>query len=265
MFSWLKKKPGPPDAAAVVRRTVILKYLLVKGIATPPPAYLAQCKERWGEDRWNKFVTEMRSRFASDVQRLRDSRLWNDMDSDERDFMQMEPTIFKNQALIDAIWLAESAMCLLWALGFLPELLPYDRQADPEITNKLPLQSVQDLVKRASLRTADTIRKQRDLAELWHWRSRTRQLQETGKMPTVIAGGFTIEKVVQISATTAAEDGAFPAAIAEDFPAFGKAYRELTKEEFSIVTSIAMERHRAFNWLCGFAPGNRWSETPTGT
>jgi len=26
-----------------------------------------------------------------------------------------------------------------------------------------------------------------------------------------------------------------------------------------------MERHKALNWLCGFAPGNRWDETPTDT
>jgi hypothetical protein len=68
-----------------------------------------------------------------------------------------------------------------------------------------------------------------------------------------------------MASAKAAEDGAFPAVIGDDFPAFGKPYRDLTREEFLGVTSIALERHRAFNWLCGFAPGNKWSQTPTDT
>ncbi len=265
MFSWLKKKAGPPDAAAVIKRVAILNNVMAKGLATPPPVYLAEWKAKWNNDEWNKFVGEFQSQFAPRVQRLRDNGLWEDMSRSERDFMEMGPTVVENQALIDAIWLAESAMCLLWALGYISEILPYDCQAEPEITNKLPAESVQDLVKKAALRAADAIQKQRDLAELWHWRARTRQLQESGRMPSVIEGGLTIEKVLRLSATKAAENGALPAPIGDDFPAFGKAYRDLTKEEFSIATSIAMERHRALNWLCGFAPGNRWVETPTDT
>lgn len=32
---------------------------------------------------------------------------------------------------IDASWLAESIMCLLWALGCRTEVAPYDQQASP--------------------------------------------------------------------------------------------------------------------------------------
>ena len=41
--------------------------------------------------------------------------------------------------------------------------------------------------------------------------------------------------------------------------------RDLTEEEWREVTSIAAERHFALNWLCGYAPGNRWDATPTET
>jgi hypothetical protein len=131
----------------------------------------------------------------------------------------------------------------------------------------LPGGTIGVLIKNATLRSADEITKQRDLAELWHWRSRTRQLQESGKMPDTIpgSGGKNINEIIQMAATKAAEDGAFPAAIGGDFPAFNKPYRDAISKEFSRLTSIAMERHRAFNWLCGFAPGNRWADTPTET
>ena len=106
----------------------------------------------------------------------------------------------------------------------------------------------------------------RDLAELWHWRSRTRRLQEEGRMPTILdSRGLTIERLLQLSSAKAAEEGMAPPPIDGDFPAFGKPYRSLTRDEFSIATSIAMERHRAFNWMCGYAPGNRWAYTPTET
>ena len=84
-------------------------------------------------------------------------------------------------------------------------------------------------------------------------------------MPMVVAKGLTINKVIQMASGKAAENGVFPAPIGNDFPAFNKAYRDLSAEEYSIANSIARERHRAFNWLCGLAPGNRWTETPTET
>jgi uncharacterized protein DUF4272 len=248
-----------------MRRAIILKHSFVKGLATPPADYLAQCRKRWGEDEWKKFAMAEQAQIAKQVQRLRESGLWKDMDRTERDFMEADSTKVTEQAIIDAAWLAEPVVCLLWALGYVSELSPYDHQVDPELTNKLPKEPTQVLVTTAKLRPTDSIRRQRDLAELWHWRSRTRQLLESGRMPSLPSGGMTIDTVIQMASVKAAEDGAFPAPIGDDFPAFGKAYRELTPEEFSIATSIARERHRAFNWLCGRAPGNRWADTPTDT
>jgi len=56
-----------------------------------------------------------------------------------------------------------------------------------------------------------------------------------------------------------------PTSIDEDFPAFGRAYRDLSSDEWAAVKSIAMERHFALNWLCGYAPENGWDDTPTDT
>ena len=84
-------------------------------------------------------------------------------------------------------------------------------------------------------------------------------------MPSGLPKGWTIEQVIQTVATKAAENGSFPAPIGNDFPVLGRPHHELTPDEFSRLTSIAMERHRAFNWLCGYSPGNRGAETPTET
>jgi hypothetical protein len=54
-----------------------------------------------------------------------------------------------------------------------------------------------------------------------------------------------------------------PTAIDGDFPAFGKAYSALTEREFVHCAWIAVGRHRALNWLCGYA--ENWDEVPTDT
>ena len=264
MFDWLKKKDTPPDASAVMGRVIILKYVFVKGLATPPSEYLAQCKERWSVDEWNQYLDAAQKQNAQQIGRLRQNGLWNAMDAAERRFMQAGPAEVTQKDRIDASWRTESIACLLWALGYISEVFPYDEQVNPELTNKLPVEPVEVLIKKAALRPREAIEKQRDIAELWHWRSRTRQLQESGHKFT-FPDGMTIEKLLQTSSARAATCGDIPTPIGEDFPTFGKAYRDLTPEEYSRATSIAVERHHAFNWLCGLAPSNRWAETPTDT
>ena len=265
MFSFFKKKSGPPDAAIVMKRAIILKHTLVKGLASPEPNSLAELQRQWTENDRIQFDKESRALSRQQIDKLIESGLWNEMEQYERDFMLAGPAEITQQSLLNAIWLAESAVCLLWALGFVDEIPPYDEQSDPKLTNRLPLEQVNVLLSKATLRSSSTVSKQRDLAELWHWRSRTRQLQEAGRMPANLPGGRTIEEVIRLVSEKAGGNHEIPAPIGNDFPAFGKSYRDLTAEEFSVMTSIAMERHRAFNWLCGYAPNNRWSETPTDT
>ena len=79
------------------------------------------------------------------------------------------------------------------------------------------------------------------------------------------AGYHSYDDIVRHVARNAARQGTIPTCIEDDFPARGKAYRALSKEEWSEVTSIAVERHYALNWLCGHATENKWDETPTDT
>ena len=106
--------------------------------------------------------------------------------------------------------------------------------------------------------------KARDVAELWHWRSRTRQLQESGR-DVELPNDLTLADVIRMAAENAAAARLFEKAMEGDFPALGLSYAHLTGDQWAEVTSIAMERHKALNWLCGYAPGNKWEQTPTET
>ncbi len=170
----------------------------------------------------------------------------------------------------DASWRVEAVQTLMWALGSLPALPAYDTPANPKLLVKIPSREVAQFIRSARLRGADELEGARANAEFWHWRSRTRQLIERGAPFTVTeqmskAGIRGFDDIVRLSARQAAQDGTIPPCIDEDFPAHGKAYRDLTDEEWAQVQSITVERHYTLNWLCGFAPGNQWDETPTDT
>ena len=143
---------------------------------------------------------------------------------------------------------------------------PYDAEADLALLKEGP-SAARDWLRSAALRPKAEINQARDVAELWHWRSRTRELIEKARpLPEgLVAAGFrSYDDIIKLTVTKAAEDGV-TSVIDDDFSLKGKAYRALTDDEWSKVRSITIERHFALNWLCGLAPKNRWDETPTET
>jgi hypothetical protein len=254
-----------PNVSAVKKRVSILTQVLRKAAATPPPEMLMQWMEKWSEEDREHFVRESNARRAACLSRMKEVGLWDEMDEQERLFMETGDLETTQRQMIDASWLAESIACLLWALGQLEEMPGYDEEASFEWIKSHLVNRVQEDTKSACLRSAEEIDRKRDLAELWNWRCRTRRLLESKEVSVVLQNGMTMDEIVRLCAIKATEEYAFNSPIGNDFPAFGKPFREISVDEFAMATSIAQERHRAFNWLCGYAPGNRWNETPTDT
>lgn len=88
-------------------RAIILKFIFVKSLATPPPELLEQCKAKWSADDWNKFLDKVRDRNAQQIEKLHQNGLWNAVEDEECVFMQAGPAEIPRQKLIDANWLAE--------------------------------------------------------------------------------------------------------------------------------------------------------------
>lgn len=248
-----------------MKRAIILKYIFVRGLAAPPLDDLTSVVSQWSPEERSRFARDTAQMFVRDVDHLKAAGLWRDVEEDERRFLQAGIAQISPQQRIDASWLAESIVCLLWALQIVPEVPSYDQEASHESVKMLPATSIKDLIKQADLRPQEEIKKQRDIAELWHWRARTRRLQEEGRLHGQLVGGRTIEQIIEFSASKGAENGDLPKPIGSDFPAMGKPYRDLSFEEFAMLTSIAQERHKALNWLCGLSPSGRWADTPTDT
>lgn len=224
----------------------------------------------WSREEKADFQKKMIEHRDSVWASFKEVGLWPFLSSEERKLAEVTGATVTMRQLIDVSWRMESADVLLWALGLVPSLGSYSEQASLDHLKLVSGISVSKFVESASLRTREEIEKARDLAELWHWRSRTRQLIEEGRpfeaSPEMVERGLTsYDAIVRIAAKAAHEKGDIPSLIDEDFPAFGKAYRDLRPDEWSQIRSISMERHFALNWLCGYAEDNNWDETPTGT
>lgn len=251
-----------PDASLIARRTQIMAARIIHAMAWPPPAMLPDMMKSWKSDDREKINQEFDVQAQGMTKSMKSSGLWLDATRDEQEFFTARLLDRTERQYADSSWLMESVACCLWAVGRLPELPGYDTQSGGEILKVVP--------KRADhaalvLRPRSELEHARSIAELWHWRSRTRQLIDDRKPLPELPQGLTLEAIVTMAATKAAETGDIPACRDGDFPALRKPYRDLSQEEYSIVTSIAVERHRALNWICGRAPDNRWDETPTDT
>jgi hypothetical protein len=255
-----------PTAQAVMARAIILYHIFVKALATPPNEVLSRFAEPSMAHERANFATGLRAMFAKDEEALRAAGLWEQLEENERQFLQVGVFETTVQQRIDASWLAESIMCLLWAIGRRAQIPAYDQQVDPKSDKLFQTgERAREVIEMAKLRPQPEIDKQRDCAELWHWRCRTHRLLGEKKVPVTLPNGTSMAEIIQLTAAKAAEEGVFTKPIESDFPAFGKPFREITADELIQITSIAQERHKALNWLCGQAPENRWSATPTDT
>ncbi|HEY3921998.1 MAG TPA: hypothetical protein VGL76_07770 [Gaiellaceae bacterium] len=171
-----------------------------------------------------------------------------------REALSQLPAGGDDPAIVDAVWQAEGLGMLLWALGRI-ELPPYDLAFDHDRLFATTLDG-------ATLRSAEEIEQARQIARIWHWRARTSMLQAEGT--TVLPERWqSFEQLIATTAVRGHEQGLLPRPLRGDFPAFGKVYRELSSDERIEAESIAWERHRALNWLCG--RGASWDDTPADT
>jgi len=157
-------------------------------------------------------------------------------------------------AVIETVWQGEGLGVLLWSLG-LVELEPFDSPFDPEWLLATP-------TAHGTMRAKAEIEHARETARLWHWRVRTDELRARDEVE--LPGSWeSFQQLIAVAAMRGYERGVLPSPLRGDFPAFGTGFGELAEPQRAEVASIAYERHRALNWLCG--SGRSWGGTPTAT
>lgn len=258
-----------PTAQAVADRLVALKVSIVYALGAPPRETVAAMRARASKQeraQMDEKADEARDAFWTPIY---DTPVFDALTDTERAISEATLVTLTEQQQIDTSWWIEGAAMLAYAAYIIDELPPFDVQVSPELLEFIPnpgdLVAFRDKIK---LRPEVEIDRARAAAELWHWRSRTRELQDAGfQLPDDLKKPElqTLDDVIRLTAAHAAHDGTIKSAIDGDFPARNKAYRALSDDEWSEVRSIAVERHRALNWLTGRAPGHRWDDTPVET
>lgn len=258
-----------PTAAEVADRLVALKACVVYALGAPPRDVVAAMRARAKADeraQMDDKADEARDAFWTPIY---DTPVFDALTPKERELSEATLITMTEEQQIEASWAVEGMVVLAWALGLVDELPEWDTQTEPsfldEVPNPIALSRVRE---QASLRPAEEIEHVAAAAQLWHWRSRTRELIEGGfAFPDELKrpGVASLDDVVRLTAAHAFAEGTIERVIDGDFPARGKAYRALDDDEWHEVRSIAIERHRALNWLAGLAEGNAWDSTPTET
>jgi hypothetical protein len=262
----VSERPTPVDVAD---RLVALKACIIYALGAPPRDAVAAMRARAGKDeraQMEEKADEARDAFWTPIY---DTPVFDALTDGERAISEATLITLTEEQQIDASWWIEGAAMLAWAVHIIDDLPPFDVQVSPELLQYIPNpKDLEGFRKQIKLRSEAEIDEARAAAELWHWRSRTRELKEGGfQLPEDLKkpGVASLDDVVRLTAAHAFHEGTIAEAIDGDFPARGKAYGALSDEDWSEVRSIAVERHRALNWLTGRAPNNRWDETPTET
>jgi hypothetical protein len=239
-------------------------------MATSPRRDLQERFAKWTEAERLEFVRESDSNSKRFWDEVRSSPISPYLSRWERSFATTTELTMSNQQQLDGSWRLEAVQILLWALRLITELPEPDTQADLYLSKFDALNDPPSFLNSAILRPQTEIYRARDVAELWHWRSRTeKHIREGQPFPSneamIRQGLRSYQDIVHRAANAAQERGDVHLVIGGDFGVKGKSYAHLSAEEWSEVRSITIERHYALNWLCGYSPHNDWDQTPTDT
>lgn len=244
----MQPAPARPTAREVLRRTLCLAAFVLRGEIEQAHMVLDRAEE----------LRDVRELAESLNQWLLEEGLVEDQTAEEAAAFSHKPGTWPSELVIEAAWWTESLGTLLWALSLVEEMPPFDLPFDQAevLRSAAVLRPIQEPEARAVLRPAGELDYLRELAELWLWRARLTRLSEEEDPPP--ERRVPADEVIREVAKAALELGNLPYLVEGDFEARGKAYRDLSAEEYLEVGSLAMERHIALTWLTGEA--SSWQE-----
>ncbi|MFO0597518.1 MAG: DUF4272 domain-containing protein [Myxococcaceae bacterium] len=228
----------PPSAERVKLRAQVLLALSMRGLLDQDAGTPNEAK-----------AEELRQQLHDWCE----GELLDELETEERVFLATPIGQVPPQLVIDAVWRAEGAQVLLWALGAraLPahdaQEHPYTVAREAGVMAKAPA-----ALERPKLRPLQELEAMRKTLLGLHWRIREHGVQpgprELARIAASHFGGFSIAGV----------------ALAEgDLSIKGQPLSKAAEADVSLVRSIAHERHLAANWLIGTHESYARVNTPT--
>jgi hypothetical protein len=140
--------------------------------------------------------------------------------------------------LIEAVgWRVEPLGIFAWAVSLIKMLPPYDRRfSHDDLLMRLRIGKPLQMPHTLRLRSDQEMQAAYQTAQLWEWRAQQ------------ICSNMT---PIEAKAAKGWKDGLLPKPVERDFPAFGRAYASLSRQQCELLTAISEQRAAAFRWLCG--------------
>jgi hypothetical protein len=228
----------PPSAQRVARRAAVLAAVTCRGFL---------------EDHENlRDADALRQRALA---WLKQHDLESELEPIEAEMLSTAAGQLGFHERIDSGWLCEGLAVLAWALhrhDLPPHDVAVDAQAVLESVGFLA-PGVRAMLDDPTLRTTAELERCKALLRGIHWRCE--QFSRDGKAVDFLASATT--------ACGATIPGQNLSLADRDLAIRGRPIASVTPDEFDECSTIAMERHRAINWLLGRCP--TYSETPTET
>jgi hypothetical protein len=119
-----------------------------------------------------------------------------------------------------------------------------------------PWDAIQNWLRDPSMVSESEVVRQREIAEIWHWRVTTEVLRRSGSA----AENQDFEEAIQDVAAEALDAGFVPTLRDGDFAVHGRSIKERSGNDIEELVAVTGQRLRALNWLCGF--GSSWDDVP---
>jgi hypothetical protein len=141
--------------------------------------------------------------------------------------------------LVEAVgWRVEPLGIFAWAVSLIKALPPYDRRfSHDDLLMRLRIGKPLQIPGTLRLRPAAELQASYRTAQLWEWRAQQARTAGPAAVETEAAKGW--------------KEGLLPEPVDRDFPAFGRAYASLSRQQGDLLAAIAEHRVTALRWLCG--------------
>ena len=189
---------------------------------------------------------------------LRDQGLARELTTREAALLEGPLGSLEPELIIEVSWHGEALATLAWAVGA-QDLPPVDAPSDPRaILERVPRpwDAIQGWMSDPAIVSEADAGREREVAEIWHWRATTEILRRRG--PVVDRHGY--ETAVPEVAAESLDAGILHGLQDGDFPVRGQSIRDISDSDVDELTAVTNQRLRALNWLCGF--GDSWDDVP---
>lgn len=161
----LRQAKSRPTATDAARRLVILKYTVASALIAPPRDILKGWFKQWSSDARDEFTQYAEERNRAFWQEFHDAGFLKYFSPWEQYYASRTIVTMTHEEQIEAQWRFEAVQVLMWALGLLPELPPYDEMADHDLLKSIPQEDLLGFIASAKLRPQAEIDRARDTAE----------------------------------------------------------------------------------------------------